>query len=146
MAAKNYLLNFDGYWRDVNKDSLPAQSGIYAVYAATYDGIGKTVSLRRLLYIGESADVRSRVATHERRPDWLKKLSHPVRSGEHSNTAFALGLMLDHARSIGNREFEQLLEAKVREWIKTSWPFSKVAFPGLDVSISAWNALPDAGR
>jgi excinuclease UvrABC nuclease subunit len=75
MAAKNYLLNFDGYWRDVNKDSLPAQSGIYAVYAATYDGIGKTVSLRRLLYIGESADVRSRVATHERRPDWLRKLS-----------------------------------------------------------------------
>jgi len=27
--------------------------------------------------------------------DWLGKLSHPVRSGEHSNTAFALGLMLD---------------------------------------------------
>ena len=38
------------------------------------------------------------------------------------------------------------LEAKVREWIKTSWPFAKVAFPGLDVSMSAWNALPDAGR
>ena len=38
------------------------------------------------------------------------------------------------------------LEAKVREWIKTSWPFAKVAFPGLDVSMSAWNELPDAGR
>ena len=41
---------------------------------------------------------------------------------------------------------QPLLEAKVREWIKTSWPFAKVAFPGLDVSMSAWNALPDAGR
>ena len=41
---------------------------------------------------------------------------------------------------------QPLIEAKVREWIKTSWPFSKVAFPGLDVSVSDWNALPDAGR
>ena len=48
--------------------------------------------------------------------DWLKKLSHPVRSGEHSNTAFALGLMLDYARSVGDRDFGQLLEAKVREF------------------------------
>jgi hypothetical protein len=51
--------------------------------------------------------------------DWLKKLSHPVRSGEHSNTAFALGLMLDYARSVGNREFEQLLEVKVRDFYLT---------------------------
>lgn len=41
---------------------------------------------------------------------------------------------------------QPLLEAKVREWIKTSWPFAKVAFPGLDLSATAWNALPDAGR
>ena len=41
---------------------------------------------------------------------------------------------------------QPLLEEKVREWIKTSWPFAKVAFPGIDVSISAWNQLPDAGR
>jgi excinuclease UvrABC nuclease subunit len=75
MAAKNYLLNFDGYWREVHKDGLPAQSGIYAVYAATYDAIANTVSLRRLLYIGEADNVRSRVATHERRPDWQRKLS-----------------------------------------------------------------------
>jgi hypothetical protein len=38
--------------------------------------------------------------------DWLEKLSHPVRSGEHSNTAFALGLMIDYARSAGNHKFE----------------------------------------
>ena len=37
-----------------------------------------------------------------------------------------------------------LLEATVREWIKTKWPFAKVAFPGVDVSLDAWNALPDA--
>ena len=34
----------------------------------------------------------------ERLSSWLPKLSHPVRIGEHDQTAFALGLMLDYAR------------------------------------------------
>ena len=34
-------------------------------------------------------------AAVERLRTWLPKLSHPVRSGEHSQTAFALGLFLD---------------------------------------------------
>src|SRR5579884_412295 len=47
---------------------------------------------------------------------WLPKLPHPVRSGEHPNTAFSLGLMLDYARIAGNREFERLIEGKIREF------------------------------
>ena len=39
----------------------------------------------------------------ERLSSWLPKLSHPVRIGEHDQTAFALGLILDYARSSGNR-------------------------------------------
>src|SRR5688572_28265245 len=35
----------------------------------------------------------------ERFSSWLPKLSHPIRSGEHSQTAFATGLALDWARS-----------------------------------------------
>jgi hypothetical protein len=38
----------------------------------------------------------------ERLSNWLPKLSHPVRIGEHDQTAFALGLMLDYARSCGD--------------------------------------------
>jgi hypothetical protein len=34
-------------------------------------------------------------AASERLATWLPKLSHPVRSGEHSQTAFALGLIID---------------------------------------------------
>jgi hypothetical protein len=33
---------------------------------------------------------------------WLPKLSHPVRIGEHNQTAFSLGLMIDYARGIRN--------------------------------------------
>jgi hypothetical protein len=35
------------------------------------------------------------IAANERLKTWLPKLSHPVRSGEHSQSAFALGLILD---------------------------------------------------
>ncbi|HEX4275227.1 MAG TPA: hypothetical protein VHZ74_07735 [Bryobacteraceae bacterium] len=41
---------------------------------------------------------------------------------------------------------EPELAGAVREWIKTSWPFTKVAFPGVDMPMTAWNALPDAGQ
>ena len=51
-------------------------------------------------------------ATLERLNKWLPKLSHPNRVGEHAQTAFALGLMLDYARLSKNAEFEKLLVEK----------------------------------
>jgi hypothetical protein len=47
---------------------------------------------------------------------WLQKLSHPVRIGEHDQTAFALGLMLDYARSSGNEAFAKLLTDSARKF------------------------------
>ena len=48
--------------------------------------------------------------------DWLPKLSYPVRIGEHAQTAFALGLMLDYARGTANTKFANLLAAKARQF------------------------------
>ncbi len=48
--------------------------------------------------------------------DWLPKLAYPVRSGEHSQTAFAMGLMLDYAHTVGNSSFSDLLMAKARQF------------------------------
>ena len=47
---------------------------------------------------------------------WLPKLEHPIRTGEHNNTAFALGLMLDYARASGSAEFGKLLESRARDY------------------------------
>ncbi len=55
-------------------------------------------------------------AAVERLKTWLPKLSHPVRSGEHSQTAFALGLIIDYAKSTGDRGFLSLLLAKTRDF------------------------------
>jgi hypothetical protein len=38
------------------------------------------------------------------------------------------------------------LLAKVRDWVKTSWPFGKVAWPGIDIPMPEWNALPNASE
>ncbi|HZD94108.1 MAG TPA: DUF2891 domain-containing protein [Candidatus Sulfotelmatobacter sp.] len=56
------------------------------------------------------------LAALERLQTWLPKLSHPVRIGEHSQTAFALGLTIDYARSTGNREFMELLLNRARDF------------------------------
>lgn len=53
-------------------------------------------------------------AALERLGVWLPKLSHPVRIGEHNQTAFALGLMLDYARATSNEKFATLLTEKAR--------------------------------
>src|ERR1700676_4233603 len=52
----------------------------------------------------------------ERLNNWLPKLSHPVRIGEHDQTAFALGLMLDYAHGNGDQKFADLIESKARQF------------------------------
>jgi hypothetical protein len=47
---------------------------------------------------------------------WLPKLSYPVRIGEHNQTAFALGLMIDYSRRVGDQDFTKLLLAKARQF------------------------------
>ncbi len=47
---------------------------------------------------------------------WLPKLAYPIRTGEHSQTAFAFGLMLDWAKVADNRDFEALLTSRVKEY------------------------------
>ena len=45
----------------------------------------------------------------ERFLQFLPKQTYPVRTGVHANTAFALGLALDHARALGRGELDQLI-------------------------------------
>jgi hypothetical protein len=45
--------------------------------------------------------------------EWLPKLSHPIREGEHHQTAFALGLVSDWARGAGDDELSGLLRERI---------------------------------
>jgi hypothetical protein len=55
-------------------------------------------------------------AALERLKTWLPKLSHPVRIGEHEQTAFSLGLMLDYARIIDDKDLIKLLTDSARKF------------------------------
>lgn len=75
MATQSYHLTFSGYWREPNISGLPAQSGIYCVYGGRHNVAGGTVTLDRLIYIGESENVRNRVANHEKWLTWRQYLT-----------------------------------------------------------------------
>ncbi len=65
-------------------------------------------------------------AVAARMASWLPKLSHPNRTGEHSQTAFALGMCLDWARDRGRDEFLELCRERARTFhlADRGWPLA----------------------
>jgi hypothetical protein len=55
-------------------------------------------------------------AARDRLAVWLPKLTHPIRIGEHDQTAFSLGLVLDWARVAGDHEMEALVVSRTRDF------------------------------
>lgn len=78
MASKTYSQTFSGYWRYINRAYMPEKSGIYCVYAGTYNKTENNVILNRLLYIGQSENINERLKDHECESEWKKEL----KSGE----------------------------------------------------------------
>jgi hypothetical protein len=54
-------------------------------------------------------------AAAQRIRTWAPKLSFPIRTGEHNQTAFGFGLILDWARGAGDQETAALIESRVRD-------------------------------
>jgi hypothetical protein len=50
----------------------------------------------------------------ERLASWLPKLAYPIRTGEHSQTAFAFGLMLDYAAATNDTMLASLVKETTR--------------------------------
>lgn len=68
----HYTVNFVGYWT-ISSIGVAGCPGIYCVCA------GASTIMNRLLYIGESHHIESRIATHEKRLEWLRAANgHPL--------------------------------------------------------------------
>jgi hypothetical protein len=52
----------------------------------------------------------------QRASDYLPKLSHPIRTGIHPDSGFALGMLIDYARVTDNESLESLLIEKARRF------------------------------
>lgn len=106
--------------------SKPGREGFERPY-----GLAWLLQLAAELREWNTADAHSLVAAitplerlaRDRLAEWLPKLSHPIRSGEHSQTAFAMGLALDWSRLAGDDSFAELLRERA------------MAFYGQDVGL-----------
>lgn len=128
--SNNFTLNYDGYWREPNVGGIPGQSGVYTVYSCTFNASEKTVSLKKVLYIGESANVKQRIANHEKWPEWKQHLRH----GEQICINFApIG-------SVSRERVEAALIYKHKPPVNTEYKNS-FPFPQTTVSTSGKNAL-----
>ena len=95
MTTKTISLEFDGYWREPNKGGVPDKSGVYVVYECYYDPQEKTVSLKKIIYMGEAGNVRDRIDGHEKWPEWREQ----VRAGNQICFSFAPVGNLDRERA-----------------------------------------------
>ena len=76
----------------------------------------------------------------ERTHDYLPKLTFPIRTGVHPNTAFALGQALDYARIVGDKKLESLIVKRSREYFgrDRDYPFHYEP-SGQDFFSAGWN-------
>ena len=71
---KDYILNFEGYWRDCNKGWLPSYSGVYLVYRCRYNQQNDTVVLVDIIYIGQAENIHDRHVHHDKYDTFLSQL------------------------------------------------------------------------
>ncbi len=71
---------------------------------------------------------------------YLPKLSYPIRTGEHTDTGFALSQILDYARTVKDTELEQLLVQRAKHYYlaDTDYP-TRYEPSGHDFFSSCWN-------
>lgn len=96
----------------------------YLEARATYERpYGWAWAMRLAAYASEFGALDSGAALHrlaraiaDRAVAWLHAMPGPVRHGVHSNTAYALGLMLDASRDLAFDDLATVIDTKARAW------------------------------
>ena len=101
MALREFKIEFNGYWREENKAALPCESGIYCVYACSFNAILKEVSISKLIYVGAAENVNEKIANHEKLGEWKGYLNY----GEQLCYSFGAVERADRARCDGCHHF-----------------------------------------
>ena len=72
----------------------------------------------------------------QRTIDFLSLTQYPVRAGTHANSAFSLLFMLQYARAIEHRHFEQIILDKAKQWFGADKQYPAAYEPGGDDFLS----------
>lgn len=71
---------------------------------------------------------------------YLPLLTYPIRTGQHTDTGFALGQIIDYARFFGNRELESLAVRRAKHFYEDDTHYPLQYEPsGHDFFSSGWN-------
>jgi len=74
---RTFKLIFKGYWKSIKYNPIPEeQPGIYCFYLAKKNKRTGQITLRELLYIGQSIDVKDRIRYHEKYDEILDTLDY----------------------------------------------------------------------
>ena len=76
--------------------------------------------------------------------EFLPKLNYPIRVGEHTNTAFALALAYDYAKTTGKKDLQMLIEKRAKDfyinddncplaWEPSGFDFLSPCFSEIDI-------------
>ena len=71
---QTFAITIEGYWREKNKSGVPNYGGIFFVYETKYNADVDTVTLLRILYVGEAENCRERIATHKLKDEWVTSI------------------------------------------------------------------------
>ncbi len=109
-----------------------------AAYLATHPSYERPYGWAWAMLLGATARDADDAMVRERAPQlagmarqiaenavvWLGMLSEPIRHGVHSNTAFALGVMLDAAAVLGLPVLQRSITARAQAWFGSDrgWP------------------------
>ncbi len=98
------------YYLDPNRKSFERPYGVawfLQLVAELHESDDPTLVKWRQTLAPLEVEITARIKT------WLPNLIYPIRLGTHNQTAFAFGLMLDYARTVGDVELEKTLVEKV---------------------------------
>ncbi len=68
---KEISICFHGYWRKPYKELIPDIAGVYCVYENSFNPKNRKIEINKLIYIGESEDVKKAIVNHPNYEDWL---------------------------------------------------------------------------
>ena len=111
--------------REVEYLSAPGREGFERPYGLAW--VLQLAAELREWRTEETASWRSALAPLERLAlarivEWLPRLPGPVRGGEHSQSAFSMGLALDYARAVGAREAAAVIEREAHRFYRDDRP------------------------
>lgn len=119
MAEQTYNINFDGYWREKAKKGIPSKSGIYCVYTCVYNESAKNLTIKNLIYIGESENVNDRIKNHEKLTEWKRYLK------PNETLCFNFGAVPSNSRIRCEAAMIVKHKPQVNAEYKTVFPFDK---------------------